>query len=249
MKIILPTFCFIFLLSSCAKFFVPDDYSDCILSEEVPKSYKKDCDAFRMNKHECANFYKRKINLKKHDKLQNIGVELFENGRPKFRKNYKEKVLIADAIIHGKVVSVTYDTTNVKYHSTYKIKIKDVLKGRFLRKHKYVFVKTMEGKAGKDRWISVPHEVGFAVGEEAFIYLFKKMEKDVERSKRYLRGTTFNFDLTSPNTFTPYLRKSIEGYAIHGEKGWINSHIAKWNILKTARIAGKDNFCEVYPSD
>jgi len=243
-------------LSSCSSLFIPKDYPDCPTSDKVPASYTKDFIKSKVLGYEGV-YYRQKINLKRLEQLEKHGVNFKK--KEKYHSTfhtYTEKALLADAIIHGKVIEVKFDTIDTEYHFTFKVKIKDVLKGRFfvlkgrfLRKHKFVYLKS--------KAISIEnrstHRSKFEIGENALMYFAKpikdKMTPFIASPSRYLKAT---LDLDAPSTFFYFAKYTIKKYAIRASyvpRHSKNIHIAKWKIRQVVRIHGKDNFCEVYPSD
>ncbi len=123
-----------------------------------------------------------KVNINKFDKFKSKGVNLNEIYAP----DYKSSVLIADVVVEGEIISKKENPSrDVLFHTTYFVKVKNVLKQVNETLSDTIILKVTYGPVGNSYLPVTSGANKYEVGENVLLYLetmertFKSYEENV----------------------------------------------------------------------
>ncbi|MFT5750550.1 MAG: hypothetical protein ACI828_000932 [Flavobacteriales bacterium] len=176
-------------------------------------------------------YYQCKININKHEEFKENGLDLVKIGKGKELRGYRYYSLLSRAVVEGVVVEKTYITGADKvYHTNYKFKVLDVVKGK--RLGEYINIKGQGGMLDEDTFVNVSHETNLLIGEKIMIMLYtidiEKVQKEVPD---YSSGRK-NLNL-SINDFLVYKKYILRENSFFDEnKNFIGNKLEVYNTIK-----------------
>lgn len=128
-------------------------------------------------------FYKYKIDINKVKEFKAAGLDLIEMGQKVGVRNYKENSLASDIVLQGVIVEKNYNQDEeVYFHTTYKIEVKNKVKGDI--SSDYIYVKTVSGSIGEDRFVNRSTEPKLYLGENVLLMLNKVDVEGIEQARK-----------------------------------------------------------------
>ncbi|HSH66122.1 MAG TPA: hypothetical protein VLB84_10065 [Bacteroidia bacterium] len=177
------------------------------VSGQTTAQRKSDYDAAAksMNLLKDPNYYfKYHISLDKVNELKEEGFDLIALDKKAGELSYQEAALLTDVVVSGTLIAKEYNADkNVLYHTTYKLKVETVYKGKSVPA--IISINLVSGMSGEN-YITASNEPDLYLGDRALFFLryidFESIQNDVDKGISMGRNNVLKENAGSNFTLT-----------------------------------------------